>query len=311
VEYLKMAVEMDFYDIIISMKSSNIRVMVQAYRYLAMRLDEEGMDFPFHLGVTEAGNGEDGIIKSAAGNGALLYDGIGDTIRVSLTDEPENEIPVARYIVDYAATFSPHPPVPPVMSSVFNPFEFRKRKSRTAGIFGGKNVPKTAGHDFFVSGDNIIIDGEKYKITGGREFDKNTPYPVIYLMKEWYDYRTGKVEKRDETTELGGTMRLGAYPCRLKKGSKAWEAYQKDEIFERHRHRYEFNNEYRESIEKAGLKVVGTSPDEELVEIVELEDHPWFIGVQIHPEFKSRPMDPHPLFKAFIKASCEFKKEKK
>lgn len=179
VEYLKMAVEMDFHDIVISMKSSNIRVMVQAYRYLAMRLDEEGMDFPFHLGVTEAGNGEDGIIKSAAGNGALLYDGIGDTIRVSLTDEPENEIPVARYIVDYAATFSPHPPVPPVMSSVFNPFEFRKRKSRTAGIFGGKNVPKTAGHDFFVSGDNIIIDGEKYKITGGREFDKNTLNEVL------------------------------------------------------------------------------------------------------------------------------------
>ena len=150
-----------------------------------------------------------------------------------------------------------------------------------------------------------------WKEANSTEFDKSTPYPVIYLMKEWYDYRTGKVEKRDENTDLGGTMRLGAYPCRLKKGSKAWEAYQKDEIFERHRHRYEFNNEYRESIEKAGLKVVGTSPDEELVEIVELEDHPWFIGVQFHPEFKSRPMDPHPLFKAFIKASYEFKKEKK
>ncbi len=149
-----------------------------------------------------------------------------------------------------------------------------------------------------------------WKEANSTEFDKNTPYPVIYLMKEWYDYRTGKVEKRDETTELGGTMRLGAYPCRLKKGSKVWEAYQKDEIFERHRHRYEFNNEYREAIEKAGLKVVGTSPDGELVEIVELEDHPWFIGVQFHPEFKSRPMDPHPLFTHFIKAAYENKKQK-
>ncbi len=149
-----------------------------------------------------------------------------------------------------------------------------------------------------------------WKEANSTEFDKNTPYPVIYLMKEWYDYRTGKVEKRDETTELGGTMRLGAYPCKLKKGSKAWEAYQKDEIFERHRHRYEFNNEYREAIEKAGLKVVGTSPDEELVEIVELENHPWFIGVQFHPEFKSKPTAPHPLFVQFIKAAYQFKKQK-
>ncbi|MDF2953522.1 MAG: CTP synthase [Thermodesulfobacterium sp.] len=143
------------------------------------------------------------------------------------------------------------------------------------------------------------------------EFDKNTPYPVIYLMKEWYDYRTGRVERRDEGCDLGGTMRLGAYPCILKNPSKAWEAYQKDEVFERHRHRYEFNNIYRSEMEKAGLKVVGTSPNGELVEIVELEDHPWFIGVQFHPEFKSKPTAPHPLFKSFIKASYQYKINRK
>jgi len=148
-----------------------------------------------------------------------------------------------------------------------------------------------------------------WKDANSTEFDKNTTKPVIYLMKEWFDYRTGKVEKRDETSDLGGTMRLGAYPCRLLKGSKAWEAYQKEEIFERHRHRYEFNNAYREDIEKAGLKVVGTSPDGELVEIVELENHPWFVGVQFHPEFKSKPTAPHPLFRAFVKAAYQHKKD--
>jgi len=149
-----------------------------------------------------------------------------------------------------------------------------------------------------------------WKEANSTEFDKNTPYPVIYLMKEWYDYRTGRIETRDESCDLGGTMRLGAYPCKLLRGSKAWQAYQKDEIFERHRHRYEFNNTYRKEIEKAGLKVVGTSPDNQLVEIVELEDHPWYIGVQFHPEFKSKPTNPHPLFVSFIKAAYERKKQR-
>ncbi len=147
-----------------------------------------------------------------------------------------------------------------------------------------------------------------WKEAHSTEFDKETPYPVIYLMKEWYDYRTGKVERRDEGCDLGGTMRLGAYPCVLKKDSKAFEAYKEEKIFERHRHRYEFNNQYREAFEKAGLRVVGTSPDGELVEIVELERHPWFIGVQFHPEFKSKPTNPHPLFREFIKASYSYKK---
>jgi len=142
------------------------------------------------------------------------------------------------------------------------------------------------------------------------EFDKDTPYPVIYLMKEWYNYRKKQIEKRDETSDLGGTMRLGAYPCKLKIGSKAWQAYKKEEIFERHRHRYEFNPQFRKNFEEAGLEVVGTSPDEKLVEIVELKDHPWFIGVQFHPEFKSKPTNPHPLFVDFIKHAYKYKKVK-
>ncbi len=146
-----------------------------------------------------------------------------------------------------------------------------------------------------------------WKEANSTEFDPETPYPVIYLMKEWYDYRKGRVERRDEGCDLGGTMRLGAYPCVLKPGSISHKAYGVDKIFERHRHRYEFNNAYRSALEEAGLKVVGTSPNGELVEVVELEDHPWFVGVQFHPEFKSKPLAPHPLFADFIRASYENK----
>jgi CTP synthase len=100
-------------------------------------------------------------------------------------------------------------------------------------------------------------------------------------------------------------MRLGEYPCILEDSSNAFEAYGQHEIYERHRHRYEFNNDYREILGSKGLRFTGLSPDEQLVEIVELSDHPWFLGCQFHPEFKSRPMDPHPLFRDFIKYSLE------
>lgn len=140
------------------------------------------------------------------------------------------------------------------------------------------------------------------------ELDPQTADPVIYLCKEWFDYRNNKVQVRDETSDMGGTLRLGAYPCVLKKDSFAMSAYQSKEISERHRHRFEFNNEYRQKLEDAGLKVSGTSPDNNLVEIVEIKDHPWFLGCQFHPEFKSKPMKPHPLFREFIKAALEYKK---
>ncbi|HBT97424.1 MAG TPA: CTP synthetase [Desulfobulbaceae bacterium] len=134
-----------------------------------------------------------------------------------------------------------------------------------------------------------------------------TPDPVIYLIKEWYDYRQGKMQIRDESSDLGGTMRLGAYPCVLQAETFSRAAYGAGEISERHRHRYEFNNDYRKPLTEAGLVIAGVSPDNNLVEIVELADHPWFLGCQFHPEFKSKPMRPHPLFTAFIKAALEKK----
>ena len=135
------------------------------------------------------------------------------------------------------------------------------------------------------------------------EFSPNAADKVIYLMTEWYDHHANAKVSRSITSDKGGTMRLGAYPCAVKEGSLAFAAYGKKQISERHRHRYEFNNAYREALEKAGLVFSGVSPDGELVEIVELQDHPWFLGCQFHPEFKSNPMNPHPLFRDFIKAA--------
>ena len=129
---------------------------------------------------------------------------------------------------------------------------------------------------------------------GSSEVDDKTPHAVIDLLPE-----QRKIE------EKGATMRLGAYPCKLLEGSRAHAAYGTLEISERHRHRYEFNNDYRDQLSRAGLIFSGTSPDGRLVEIVELEDHPYFVACQFHPEFQSRPFEPHPLFKAFIKAAAE------
>ncbi|MCX5893730.1 MAG: CTP synthase [Deltaproteobacteria bacterium] len=139
------------------------------------------------------------------------------------------------------------------------------------------------------------------------EFDPEAADPVIYLMREWYDYRRDAIIHRDRESEKGGTMRPGAYPCVLKEESLAGRAYAQTQIMERHRHRYEFNNAYREKLSAAGLELTGTSPNGELVEIIEIKDHPWFLGCQFHPEFKSGPMDPHPLFRDYIRAALEYK----
>jgi CTP synthase len=138
------------------------------------------------------------------------------------------------------------------------------------------------------------------------EFDENTAHPVIYLMLEWYDDKTATTQRRTATSDKGATMRLGAYPCRLEKNTLAFSAYGVDDISERHRHRYEFNNAFRDRLAESGLVISGVSPDGELVEIVEIKDHPWFLGCQFHPEFKSRPMQPHPLFREFIRAAREY-----
>ena len=140
------------------------------------------------------------------------------------------------------------------------------------------------------------------------EFDPAPPHPVVALITEWQD-RSGIVEERDDSSELGGTMRLGAQKCVLKEGTMARAIYQADDIMERHRHRYEFNNNYMERLSDAGLCFSGMSVDN-LVEIVELPDHPWFLACQFHPEFTSTPRYGHPLFSGFINAAREFRADR-
>jgi len=135
------------------------------------------------------------------------------------------------------------------------------------------------------------------------EFDRDTPYPVIALVTEWVT-SSGGVEHRTDEDDLGGTMRLGAQQCRLEEGTLVREAYGKDVIVERHRHRYEVNDRFLAELEQAGMKVSGRSIDGSLVEVVEVPDHPWFVACQFHPEFTSTPRDGHPLFTGFVQAAC-------
>lgn len=136
------------------------------------------------------------------------------------------------------------------------------------------------------------------------EFDSTTENPVIGLISEWTT-ASGETETRNEDSDLGGTMRLGAQKCILKKGSRTFDCYGKEEIIERHRHRFEFNNNYEEALVAAGLDIVGKSEDGMLVEVVEIPGHPWFVGCQFHPEFTSTPRDGHPLFRGFIQAAID------
>jgi len=137
------------------------------------------------------------------------------------------------------------------------------------------------------------------------EVDPETPDRVIGMITEWLD-ASGKVEQRDEESDLGGTMRLGGQKCRLREGSLTRELYGREIITERHRHRYEFNNHYRDIFQKNGMVLAGLSMDEMLVEIIEIADHPWFIACQFHPEFTSSPRDGHPLFTGFIEAALRY-----
>ncbi len=144
------------------------------------------------------------------------------------------------------------------------------------------------------------------KDANSTEFAAQCPEPVIGLITEWQQ-RDGKVELRDSSTDLGGTMRLGGQECFLTSGTIAHSLYGKDVIVERHRHRYEFNNHYRDKLVEHGLIVSGQSGDEEpLVELIELDDHPWFVGCQYHPEYKSTPRDGHPLFSGFVNAAIQY-----
>jgi CTP synthase len=142
----------------------------------------------------------------------------------------------------------------------------------------------------------------KLKMANSTEFDAQTKYPVVGLISEWLDDE-GSLERRDSNSNLGGTMRLGAQECVLEKGSLVRSLYKQDRIKERHRHRYEVNNNFIDKLSSKGLMVVGKSKDKMLVEVIELKDHPWFVGCQFHPEFTSDPRGGHPLFSGFIKAA--------
>jgi CTP synthase len=131
------------------------------------------------------------------------------------------------------------------------------------------------------------------------EFDPDTPDPVIYMLRDLLG-----------VTDMGGTMRLGAYPCRIKDGTLAHRIFGQTDIRERHRHRYEVNQKYLPALREQGLVISGLSPDGKFVEMVELPDHPWFLGCQFHPEYRSRPVDPHPLFVSYIAAALEEKRRR-
>jgi CTP synthase len=143
------------------------------------------------------------------------------------------------------------------------------------------------------------------------EFNPKTPEPVIGLITEWKNH-DGTVQTRNEETDLGGTMRLGAQTCKLVPGTVAQKAYEgAEQVHERHRHRFEFNNNYLDALQNAGLVISGVSVDNELVEMVELSDHPWFVGCQFHPEFTSQPREGHPLFNSFIRAALAHQEQGK
>ncbi|MFL2699316.1 MAG: CTP synthase [SAR86 cluster bacterium] len=147
----------------------------------------------------------------------------------------------------------------------------------------------------------------KLKDANSTEFNLNTPYPVIALITEWNDI-SGKTEKRSSASDLGGTMRLGGQVCKLTKSSNAYKMYKKEEITERHRHRYEVNPFFKDQMIKSGLKVVGTSIDGKLVEMIEIPKHKWFLACQFHPEFTSNPRDGHPIFNSFIRNALKISK---
>lgn len=206
-EFLRICEDLHYYNIVLSMKASNPQVMVQAYRLLVQKLDEEGLKpYPLHLGVTEAGDGEDGRIKSAVGIGTLLEDGLGDTVRVSLTEEPEAEAPVAKIMVDRYADRQHHDPILPIQESPVNPFQYTKRTTREVGTIGGShNVPrviadlseveindykdlKCIGHFYLPEPDKWRMNdqGADYVYTGTRPIDFMLPNG----LKEIRDYKT-------------------------------------------------------------------------------------------------------------------------
>lgn len=205
-EFLRICRDLDYHNIVLSMKASNTLVVVQAYRLLVNKMMEEGMNYPLHLGVTEAGDGEDGRIKSAVGIGTLLEDGLGDTIRVSLTEEPEYEIPVAKTLVERYSNRTTETPITPIEKYAINPFEYNKRKTNEVLNIGGSNVPRIMADfslkenikpaSFFALGYNYSVPLDKWNISdmacdyvflGNKTIDFEVPgtLGLVYLYKTW------------------------------------------------------------------------------------------------------------------------------
>lgn len=212
-EFLRICGEENFTDVVISMKTSNTVMMVQTVRLLADEMTKEDLHFPLHLGVTEAGDGEDGRIKSAVGIGALLADGIGDTIRVSLSEEPEAEIPVAILLVSYVSERLNHNPIHAIESPLLSRYEYNRRKTRAVGNIGGENVPvviapangnHTVVPDYILSGNNIIgTNGETYpifSIADMAKIEKNSE--TIFLEMEYSDLNLALLEKLKSSNNI-------------------------------------------------------------------------------------------------------------
>jgi CTP synthase len=224
---------------------------------------------------------------------ALVHGGLGNRAKVELVYVDSEEIE-AEGVTDAIRT----------ADGVLVPGGFGQRG--TEGKIRAIRYAREAGVPFFgicLGMQLAVVEYARHVVglegANSSEFDEACSHPVIDMMAD----QVG-------VTKKGGTMRLGAYPCRLREGTRAFEAYGVKEISERHRHRYEVNNEFRDVLQEKGLVLSGLSPDGRLVEMVELPDHPWFVGCQFHPEFKSRPMEPHPLFREFIRASLEHKRGK-
>lgn len=237
-EFLRICQEENYHNIILSMKASNTQVMIQAYRLLIVKMKKEGMNYPLHLGVTEAGEGEDGRIKSAVGIGTLLEDGIGDTIRVSLTEEPEFEIPVAKDLVNRYNKRKNHQAILSITNNPINAFSYQKRKSKEVLNIGGKNVPivmadlsvkeKISPASFFALGYNYSVPLDKWNISdmacdyiflGDKEIDFHTPgtLGIIYFYKTWLKNKERSypfIKSKEYTTETNLSDSLNiVYAC--------------------------------------------------------------------------------------------------
>ncbi|MBX7044099.1 MAG: (E)-4-hydroxy-3-methylbut-2-enyl-diphosphate synthase [Ignavibacteria bacterium] len=197
-EFVRICEDIGYREIVLSMKASNPKVMIEAYRLLIVKMEEEGMNYPLHIGVTEAGDGEDGRIKSAVGIGSLLEDGIGDTVRVSLTEEPEHEIPVALKLVRRYDSRDPHDPIPEIAGPGFDPFSFSRRNTGTSGKIGGNNVP-------------VVVINATAEILGGHEGLRNCGYYYSESLDKWNIGDTAPdylyIGKNQLTYKLPGTLK--------------------------------------------------------------------------------------------------------